>query len=460
MSLKIVRPFFIFTLILIVKFLTGYCDLSVMNDQIAIIFTGEENGYLKPCGCAEGQLGGIKRRYESLESLKSDEPVILPISLGDIPANPDRQNEIKMEITLRAMDMMGYVVHNLGEKDIAMGYETLRYFSQISHLPFISSNVRFSDVSDAEIEPYLKKKIKTKKSEIKIAFLGILSPDLADNGSYNIKILDPVESLKPLVKRLRKDADLLILLSHAEEDETLQIASEFPEFDLVITGHGIDDPDASPKKVNDTLIVSAGKSGKYLGVVKYLKEEDTWKTLSGKEDDFVKIIPLGQEFNRPSKVDILLNEYKSIVKEEDLLGKYQKILSNQGDEYTGSLMCGSCHINIYLHWKETRHFMAYDTLKKDGDQFDPECIKCHVVGFDYSAGFISIDKTPDLKGVGCESCHGFGGIHVMDTAIPYKNVYERECVKCHDPENSPYFEYPSYWKKIKHPPDKINKDSE
>lgn len=456
MILTISRSFLIFILILISKSHTGQCDSSVTDDQIAIIFTGEENGYLKPCGCTEGQLGGIKRRYEFVESLKKDEQVILPISLGDLAGNPNRQNEIKMEIMLKGMDMIAYIVHNIGEKDLVMGSEMLYYFSQISNVTFISSNVKFIDVPDIAINPYLIKKVKTKRSEIKIGFLGILSADLIENDLYNIKILDPAESLEPLINSLRKEVDLLILLSHTEKGEALQIASNFPELDLIITGHGIDDPDVYPKIIKDTLITSPGKFGKYSGIVKYIKEKDKWKILPDKKGNLVRIIPLGQEFNRPSKMDIFLNEYKDIIKEEDLLGKHQKIMSNKGEKYTGNLMCGSCHSSIYSHWKDTKHFKAYETLKKDGDEIDPECVKCHVIGFDYSAGFKSIDKTPDLKGVGCEACHGFGSVHIARTSIPYKKVYERECLKCHDPENSPHFEYASYWEKIKHPPDNMS----
>ncbi|MGR3219481.1 MAG: multiheme c-type cytochrome, partial [Candidatus Anammoxibacter sp.] len=398
-----------------------------------------------------GQLGGIKRRYEFIESIKNDGQIIITISLGDITEIPNRQNEIKMEIMLKAMEAMGYVVHNLGEKDLAMGYDIINYLSQISKITFISCNVKFIDAPGIAIEPYLLKTFKIRGSEIKIAFLGILSPDLLETDLNNIEILDPVESLKPLVKKLSKESDLLILLSHAEKDTTLEISATFPEFDLIITGHEIDDPYFSIGKGNDTLIVSAGEKGKYVGIVRYSKKGNSWKNVVFGKNDFAKIIPMGQEFNIPSEADRFIDEYKNIVKQEDLLGKHQKIANKQSEQYTGNLICGSCHTKIFVDWKKTRHSMAYETLQKDGDQFDPECVKCHVVGFDYSTGFKSIDKTLNLKGVGCESCHGVGSIHVADTTIPYKNDYKKECAKCHDPENSPHFEYASYWKKIKHP---------
>ena len=56
------------------------------------------------------------------------------------------------------------------------------------------------------------------------------------------------------------------------------------------------------------------------------------------------------------------------------------------------------------------HAHAYKTLvdaKKPGNrQYDPECIVCHTVGFGHETGFRTAEKTPKLKDLGCEACHG------------------------------------------------------
>lgn len=430
---------------------TGHkSQIGNKDTRIFILFTGEENGYIEPCGCTKGQLGGMKRRYAFVETLKKRGHIILPVSLGDIPSGVNRQDEVKMQVMLHAFDIMGYVAHNLGEKDIAIGYEALNYLTQIYNIPFISSNVRFIDLAGIKIEPYLIKKIKTKGLNIKVGFLGILSPELVEDIPYNIQITDPVESIRPLVKRLRGNTHLLVLLSHSGADEALKIAANFPEINLVITGHGIDDPNTFVKMVGQTLVVSPGRFGKHIGVVQYLfDKKGRIRPLEG--DLPIKITPLGEEFNRPSAMDSLIEEYKLIVKEEDLLGRYDKVPTDHGAAYIGSMACGPCHTKIYTHWKTTKHAVAYETLEKAGYQFDPECVRCHVVGLPYESGFESIENTPDLKAVGCESCHGFGSVHITDTKVSYGKVDEMDCVNCHDPENSPAFEYSSYWERIKHP---------
>ena len=100
-----------------------YGNETLSEPAINIIFTGEENGYLEPCGCSEKELGGLPRRHTLVNRLrKKDENWIL-LSLGDLPGKVGRQDEIKMETILRALDQMDYAAHNIGEKDINMGID-------------------------------------------------------------------------------------------------------------------------------------------------------------------------------------------------------------------------------------------------------------------------------------------------------------------------------------------------
>ena len=67
-----------------------------------------------------------------------------------------------------------------------------------------------------------------------------------------------------------------------------------------------------------------------------------------------------------------------------------------------------------------------------------------------------------LKGVQCENCHGPGSKHIelvesgqLDEAKPLMRVTLETarkdlCFNCHDPENSPHFDFDKYWPKIEH----------
>jgi hypothetical protein len=123
-------------------------------------------------------------------------------------------------------------------------------------------------------------------------------------------------------------------------------------------------------------------------------------------------------------------------------------------EYTGSQSCSPspCHGYEYEKWSTKRHADAYATLVEDGTQYDPECIVCHVVGYEYESGYVSQEKTPHLKDVGCENCHGPGSKHIKSLGQEKTTLPMSDCTDCHTPERSGGFagHEQEYFEKIVH----------
>jgi hypothetical protein len=90
------------------------------------------------------------------------------------------------------------------------------------------------------------------------------------------------------------------------------------------------------------------------------------------------------------------------------------------------------------------------TLIDKKADFNPECVGCHVVGFKKKGGFLDRTTTSTLANVQCESCHGPGARHVKNSHAPYGNAGKSSCMPCHTHENSPSFEFESYWARIRH----------
>lgn len=140
----------------------------------------------------------------------------------------------------------------------------------------------------------------------------------------------------------------------------------------------------------------------------------------------------------------------------------------QGDEhaYVGTKQCRKCHIKEWKSWSETKMAQAFETLKpgvaaevKEAAGLDPDkdyttdatCLACHTTGYGKEGGFVSMEETPELAGVGCESCHGPGGTYTQDGYMTLKNkeykrselvavglvhpVGKEQCVTCHNPDN-------------------------
>ena len=142
-------------------------------------------------------------------------------------------------------------------------------------------------------------------------------------------------------------------------------------------------------------------------------------------------------------------------------------------EFVGAEKCGACHEAEYDTWKKSGHARATRTLVglDPPRQFDPECLACHVTGwhaqacFPYESGYLGLQSTPKLAGVGCENCHGPGGAHAVaetgadkarqqaqQAAIRLTQAEAKRlvCVRCHDVTNSPDFEFDAYWPDVAH----------
>ena len=253
-----------------------------------------------------------------------------------------------------------------------------------------------------------------------------------------------------MLTELESKTDFMVLLSHAEIEESLELAEIFPELDLIISGHEIDEPDLSVKKVGNTYVVPVGEKGKYIGKVTVpIKYGQDFKA----SVPSVEILPLDEKYEDSSDMKYLLRTYQQRLKDEELVKKVFKEELPSGLVFTGNEDCSICHNKIFKHWKETHHASAYETLVKVEHEYDPECLLCHTIGMRYLTGFETIETTPKMKGVGCENCHGPGSGHKLTQSKDYGKANEENCIICHNSEHSPEFQFKEYWQKIKHPPD-------
>jgi peroxiredoxin len=124
------------------------------------------------------------------------------------------------------------------------------------------------------------------------------------------------------------------------------------------------------------------------------------------------------------------------------------LLARKG--YSGNDSCVACHTMEAATWEVTSHATAYDTLVTHGENRDPECVSCHVVGFDQTGGFSMTQASPHLENVGCENCHGRGGPHISPNFIKPETGYAAACEKCHDTEHSLGFDYETFRPLISH----------
>jgi len=123
-------------------------------------------------------------------------------------------------------------------------------------------------------------------------------------------------------------------------------------------------------------------------------------------------------------------------------------LSVESLAFTGWQVCARCHKQQTDFWIKTDHSSAYQTLAEQEQQFNLDCLPCHVTA-EYKTTRISNNESvllslPSvLQQVGCEICHGPGKAHA--TSQKPSQIYRKPaasiCLRCHTPERDEKFSY-------------------
>jgi hypothetical protein len=490
--------------------------------DLVIVLTGQQHGYLLPCGCSEPQIGGLERRYNLLQRFKANGWPYAAVDLGDVPQRtgpadlPNQQGMIKYIYSMKALKEMGYSAVGFGPYEVNLGLSNVLANFALNEAP---PDTVATNLMDAETNfpgmtvPW--KPVDVKPAGLRLGVVSITGPMLAMQikaQAPNDKTLRFGESkgtLNNVLKQLtasKVDIPVLLYQGPLSRDimkrtstEAIACAEAYPQFPIVLCRSDEDDAGMKPHTVEHkgggkSLVITVGHKGKFIGVV------GVWKTGKNAEPfrfryervemtpDFVTakdrekghpIIELMEAYTRELRDKKYLEQYPQSRHELHLMPEVKGLRNPVEVTYAGSQACKSCHEHAYAVWTKSPHFHAYKTLvgaKKPGNrQYDPECIVCHTVGFGIRGGYVSeaktpyiekkktIEGTPNLHGVGCESCHGPCSVHVKNPKDPVwqmrinpwrfmpaarkVNAMDQLCQKCHDSENDVHYSQKGFAKK-------------
>ncbi|HEY3963884.1 MAG TPA: multiheme c-type cytochrome [Planctomycetaceae bacterium] len=476
------------------------------DPALVLILTGEQHGYVEPCGCSINQLGGLSRRADLFRQLHERGWKTTGFDVGGLVNNPNRkQGKLKFDMMLKCLTDMHYAGIAMGVEELQLTFDFLS-LHRPDELPFLSTNVVLFDDPAFGGAPLPKRVVTI--GDIKLGVLAVFGPELddlvrpngRDLGGFEYEVLPPAEAIKKHLTELQSEKpDLLILLSHSKYDASKELAASFPEFDIIVTAGGPEDPDLKPKYLGEkTLFVAPGQKGKHVPAVGYFPGAG-----AGKDRFKYELVDLDDKrFKESPKIADEMRFYQEdLLKDRNLVANEPAIddprnfdpqsgspVDSQQNPFVGAKVCGECHKSAYQVWEGSKHAQATETLKTGRDHlpdyisrlYDPECIACHVTGWDaqkvvrYKTGYTGNENPPDLlTGQQCENCHGPGGKHSELEQLFAKNEGKKEdvdawrkfhrlsvktaytlCAKCHDGDNDPNFKQESfdrYWGEIAHP---------
>jgi hypothetical protein len=400
-------------------------------------------------------LGGVARRATVIHNYRATHANVLPVHGGGwaMPGVAESQ-KIQSEFLVDAMGAMGYQAVNVAPIDLNYGVEALRQKAAANKLDLVSSNLKRKSNDQFVFNPYVIRNVKG----IRVAFLGVmaegeaLSP--ANSEGDDLNVLEPHAAIEALLPEVRTKADVVVVFSHLAQRRTQQLADEVKGIDVAIAGgDGFMNQKAteigSDSTASKCLMLEAGERGKYLGALAMVVSEH------GKILRYThQIHQLDKNIKDDSTMALRVEDLKQRLKEARKREAVEGIVGNQAaaagagpqEKFLGGSMCARCHQAEYNSWKDSKHAHSLATLETKAMDGAAECLKCHVTGYNMPSGYPSAQN--ELGTVSCEQCHGFGTLH-GDGKFVAKPA-ESSCVVCHDPKNSPKFDYKTYWEKMAH----------
>lgn len=277
---------------------SGWNAASAASErELLILFTHDLHSYFIPHHILteDGrplQQGGYARiAYLINEQKRLHHDKTLLVDAGDFSMGTLFHTAFMDEaFELRLMGKMGYDVTTFGNHDLDFHPEGLARMlisarAKGGQLPaIVASNIVLS--RDNQGDAMLKKPLDDypvrdyvviERNGLRIGIFGIMGKDAVENAPFAkpVTFSDPIETSKRLadVLKNKEKADIILCLSHSgtsadpgrSEDEML--ARSVPQIDVIVSGHSHTIL-TKPKMIGKTMIVSCGRYGRYLGMLK------------------------------------------------------------------------------------------------------------------------------------------------------------------------------------------------
>ncbi|MHB1460590.1 MAG: bifunctional metallophosphatase/5'-nucleotidase [Armatimonadota bacterium] len=234
-------------------------------------------------------LGGIARRSTIFQQVKRRFGDTWLLDAGDYTDGTAFSIAFNGLVDVAAMNAVGYTAECFGNHEMKPK-EIWNQLVAATKFPLVDANL----VAKGTTQPVVKSYIIKQAGEVKVAIFGLLTTDARtyELAQDTVDILDPIETAKKLMPELRKQADVVVLLSHCGYDVDQQIAAQVDGIDVIVGGHShtrLAQPTVVRKgditsigRTNGTYIVQAGQWGQELGCVemKLRRNDDGWGLMS------------------------------------------------------------------------------------------------------------------------------------------------------------------------------------
>ena len=258
----------------------AFADSWPKSGELNIVYTNDMEGSVDTCGCATDPGGGAARRINWYKKNSLAPLNTLYINGGNtlFTSTDYMDYEVKYlkygaQVMADSMKMMNLDAYTPGEKDFKMG---VGFFESVSKkLPVVITNSESGK---------FKKEIIVNKGGYKIGILGVISQSsLPKEISLALSIKDVATSLKESISRLKKNVDIIILISHTDDKEFQTIVKNSKDVDIILSS-GVNEQLTNPLIEHNSVFIRMLPSGDSIGLLRYLHKKNGKKVDRGYQD--------------------------------------------------------------------------------------------------------------------------------------------------------------------------------
>jgi 2',3'-cyclic-nucleotide 2'-phosphodiesterase (5'-nucleotidase family) len=195
--------------------------------RLVLLFTGDNQGEIAPCGCKQEPQGGLARRKTAIEAERARGLQLVLMDAGNaLFPEPTRQTEPrvqrKAELVLEQMEAQGTVAMAVGARDLSLGLDWLRKATQgpKKKMKLLSANL----VDKAGKAPFAASLV-VEAGGLKVGVVGV-SPEGPVAGEPGLTGRPPKEAALAEARKLRKGrkVDVVVVLAAVPYQEAVKTA--------------------------------------------------------------------------------------------------------------------------------------------------------------------------------------------------------------------------------------------
>ncbi len=284
-------------------------------------------------------IGGIARRATLVQQVRNQvaagRGTVWLVDAGDFSDGTPLSIVYHGEADVAAMNAAGYKFGTLGNHEFNIPLAQTRKLVGMARFPLLCANV----TDTATGRPFVQESTVEPVGALRIAVFGLITRAAAtyQAAKEGVTIADEIQTARRMAAALRKQADIVVLISHAGQEVDRRIADEVPGIDVIIGGHShsrlpIGDliwhsDDLRVDDVNGTVLVQAHQWGGELGRLDLLfeKNADGWHVARYRE----RLIPVTADIAPDPKVAAVVDQYW-----QPISAQYGEVIGQADGDFT------------------------------------------------------------------------------------------------------------------------------